>query len=144
MPYAPLSRQFLGASRTCSSAYHAAVFRPVIRLAVHNRLTVNTRASEGENVSSRWCPVSQQYKCGSSAPITAPPAAAAPAGTPDAASSANMVADGGKTSQWYAAVGLSAMAALICSVDRAAMSVAILPMSEQFHWSDSIKGAINR
>lgn len=45
---------------------------------------------------------------------------------------------------WYAAVGLSAMAALICSVDRAAISVAILPMSEQFGWSDSIKGAINR
>jgi hypothetical protein len=30
------------------------------------------------------------------------------------------------------------------SVDRAAISVAILPMSEEFHWSDSTKGAINR
>lgn len=45
---------------------------------------------------------------------------------------------------WYYAVGLSAIAALICSVDRAAISVAILPMSEQFGWSDSTKGAINR
>lgn len=45
---------------------------------------------------------------------------------------------------WYAAVGLSAIAALICSVDRAAISVAILPMSEEFGWSDSTKGAINR
>jgi hypothetical protein len=45
---------------------------------------------------------------------------------------------------WYYAVGLSAMAALICSVDRAAISVAILPMSEQYGWSDSTKGAINR
>jgi ACS family sodium-dependent inorganic phosphate cotransporter len=45
---------------------------------------------------------------------------------------------------WYYAVGLSAIAALICSVDRAAISVAILPMSEQYGWSDSTKGAINR
>jgi hypothetical protein len=46
--------------------------------------------------------------------------------------------------RWYTVVGLSALAALICSVDRAAISVAILPMSEQFHWSDSTKGAVNR
>lgn len=45
---------------------------------------------------------------------------------------------------WYYAVGLSAIAALICSVDRAAISVAILPMSEEYGWSDSTKGAINR
>lgn len=45
---------------------------------------------------------------------------------------------------WYYAVGLSAIAALICSVDRAAISVAILPMSDQYGWSDSTKGAINR
>ncbi len=45
---------------------------------------------------------------------------------------------------WYAAVGLSAIAALICSVDRAAISVAILPMSDQFGWDDTTKGAINR
>ena len=46
--------------------------------------------------------------------------------------------------RWYTVIGLSALAALICSVDRAAISVAILPMSEQYHWSDSTKGAINR
>jgi hypothetical protein len=45
---------------------------------------------------------------------------------------------------WYYAVGLSAIAALICSVDRAAISVAILPMSDEYGWSDSTKGAINR
>jgi hypothetical protein len=48
-----------------------------------------------------------------------------------------------KDTGWYYAVGLSAIAALICSVDRAAISVAILPMSEQYGWSDSTKGAIN-
>jgi hypothetical protein len=48
------------------------------------------------------------------------------------------------TTQWYTVVGLSALVALICSVDRAAISVTILPMSEQFGWSDSTKGAINR
>jgi len=31
----------------------------------------------------------------------------------------------------------------ICSIDRAAMSVAILPMSEQFQWDDSIKGVVS-
>lgn len=48
-----------------------------------------------------------------------------------------------KDTGWYYAVGLSAIAALICSVDRAAISVAILPMSEEYGWSDSTKGAIN-
>lgn len=46
--------------------------------------------------------------------------------------------------QWITVVGLSALVALICSVDRAAISVAILPMSQEFGWSDTTKGAINR
>ncbi|KAF8071161.1 PHT4 [Scenedesmus sp. PABB004] len=65
------------------------------------------------------------------APPAAPPAPAAPG------------AAAAPSTGWYAAVGLSAVAALICSVDRAAISVAILPMSEQYGWSDGTKGAIN-
>jgi len=38
---------------------------------------------------------------------------------------------------------LCALVALICAVDRAAMSVAILPMTEEFGWSDATKGAIS-
>lgn len=37
---------------------------------------------------------------------------------------------------------LCAAVALICAVDRAAMSVAILPMTEAFGWTDSEKGAV--
>jgi ACS family sodium-dependent inorganic phosphate cotransporter len=49
----------------------------------------------------------------------------------------------GSGAPWYTVVALSAMAALICSIDRAAISVAILPMSEEYGWSDSTKGAVN-
>lgn len=38
---------------------------------------------------------------------------------------------------------LSTAVAFICSIDRAAMSVAILPMSEQFAWDDAAKGAVS-
>ncbi|KAL4447530.1 hypothetical protein ABPG75_004749 [Micractinium tetrahymenae] len=38
---------------------------------------------------------------------------------------------------------LATAVSFICSIDRAAMSVAILPMSEQFQWDDSIKGAVS-
>lgn len=40
-------------------------------------------------------------------------------------------------------VGLCAAVSLICSIDRASISVAIVPMAEQFGWSDSAKGAIS-
>lgn len=64
---------------------------------------------------------------------------------PETSSSSSLPAVAQKADTgWYYAVGLSAIAALICSVDRAAISVAILPMSEQYGWSDSTKGAINR
>jgi len=43
---------------------------------------------------------------------------------------------------WIPAVGLSALAAFVCSVDRAALSVAILPMAEAFGWPDSTKGLV--
>ena len=33
--------------------------------------------------------------------------------------------------------------AFICSIDRAAMSVAVLPMSSQFGWDDGTKGAVS-
>lgn len=38
---------------------------------------------------------------------------------------------------------LSALVAVICSVDRAAISVTILPMSAEFLWDDSTKGLIS-
>lgn len=44
---------------------------------------------------------------------------------------------------WYGVLALAALAALICAIDRAAISVAILPMSEQYGWSDTVKGGIN-
>jgi hypothetical protein len=37
---------------------------------------------------------------------------------------------------------LATAVSFVCSIDRAAMSVAILPMSEQFSWDDSTKGVI--
>ena len=40
-------------------------------------------------------------------------------------------------------VGLCAAVSLICSIDRASISVAIVPMAEQYGWSDSAKGAIS-
>ncbi|CAG9467851.1 unnamed protein product [Pedinophyceae sp. YPF-701] len=46
-------------------------------------------------------------------------------------------------SQQIRLVGLCALVALICAVDRAAMSVAILPMTDEFGWSDADKGAIS-
>jgi len=44
---------------------------------------------------------------------------------------------------WRLVVGLSAAVSLICSIDRASISVAIVPMAEQYGWSDSAKGAIS-
>ena len=40
-------------------------------------------------------------------------------------------------------VALCAAVSLICSIDRASISVAIVPMGEEFGWSDSTKGAIS-
>lgn len=45
---------------------------------------------------------------------------------------------------WKLVVFLCCLVAMICYVDRAAMSVAIIPMSLQYGWSNSLKGAINR
>ncbi len=44
---------------------------------------------------------------------------------------------------WQMVVGLSALLAMICSVDRAAMSVALSPMGSEFGWSDTVKGTIS-
>ena len=40
-------------------------------------------------------------------------------------------------------VGLITAVSFVCSVDRAAMSVTILPMSDQFGWDSSVKGAVS-
>ncbi len=52
-------------------------------------------------------------------------------------------ADQEVAADWKTVVGLSALLAMICSVDRAAMSVALGPMGEQFMWSDTVKGTIS-
>lgn len=38
---------------------------------------------------------------------------------------------------------LATAVSFICSIDRAAMSVAILPMSDAFGWDDSVKGSVS-
>lgn len=38
---------------------------------------------------------------------------------------------------------LATAVSFICSIDRAAMSVAILPMGEQFGWDDAVKGSVS-
>lgn len=54
------------------------------------------------------------------------------------------VAPSGEAAEdWKAVVALSAAIAMICSVDRAAMSVALGPMGDIFSWSDTTKGAIS-
>lgn len=40
-------------------------------------------------------------------------------------------------------IGMITAVSFVCSVDRAAMSVTILPMSEQFGWDSSVKGAVS-
>lgn len=44
---------------------------------------------------------------------------------------------------WKSLVGFCGLAGLICSVDRAAISVAILPMSQEYGWDESTKGLIS-
>lgn len=46
-------------------------------------------------------------------------------------------------SEALALVLLTSAVTFICSIDRAAMSVAILPMSEAFKWDDGVKGAVS-
>lgn len=44
---------------------------------------------------------------------------------------------------WLTSVVLLAVVSQICSIDRMAMSVAILPMSDQYGWANTVKGAVN-
>ncbi|GAX78186.1 hypothetical protein CEUSTIGMA_g5628.t1 [Chlamydomonas eustigma] len=44
---------------------------------------------------------------------------------------------------WFRVVCLCCTVAIINSMDRMAMSIAILPMSSQYHWSDTVKGAVS-
>lgn len=40
-------------------------------------------------------------------------------------------------------VGMATAVSFVCSIDRAAMSVAIMPMSSEFHWDESVKGSVS-
>lgn len=71
--------------------------------------------------------VSTATDSGSGPPVLDPPAADA---------------DGDASSTWQTVVGLSTLVAMICAIDRAAISVAILPMAEEFDWTSSTKGAV--
>ena len=44
----------------------------------------------------------------------------------------------------WVVVGLCCMVAFICYIDRAAISVAMIPMGLEYGWSDHTKGAVNR
>ena len=46
--------------------------------------------------------------------------------------------------QWFRVVVLCLAVAVINSMDRMAMSIAVLPMSKQYHWSDTDKGTVSR
>jgi hypothetical protein len=48
------------------------------------------------------------------------------------------------SSHWLLVVGLCALVAIICAIDRTAMSVAVLPMGQQYGWSDTTRGAVSR
>lgn len=52
-------------------------------------------------------------------------------------------ADAPLTAEATQLVLLCTAVAFICSIDRAAMSVALLPMSSQYSWDDSTKGAVS-
>lgn len=54
-----------------------------------------------------------------------------------------MPADAAGVQGWRQLVALSGLVAVICSVDRASISVAILPMSAEYLWDDSTKGLIS-
>jgi ACS family sodium-dependent inorganic phosphate cotransporter len=49
------------------------------------------------------------------------------------------------TTRWqqrYTVVGLCALSLFVCYIDRVNISVAILPMQEQYGWSESVKGLV--
>jgi hypothetical protein len=44
---------------------------------------------------------------------------------------------------WVVVVVLCTLVSNICSIDRTAMSVAVLPMAQEYKWADTVKGAVN-
>ena len=44
---------------------------------------------------------------------------------------------------WTTLVSLCTISSVICTIDRAAMSVAIIPMASEFDWSEQVKGAVS-
>lgn len=49
-----------------------------------------------------------------------------------------------QTNQWLYVVALCGVVSIICSIDRTAMSVAIIPMQHRYGWNSEAKGAIAR
>eukprot|EP00191_Tetraselmis_sp_GSL018_P010574 CAMPEP_0177613374 /NCGR_PEP_ID=MMETSP0419_2-20121207/21916_1 /TAXON_ID=582737 /ORGANISM="Tetraselmis sp., Strain GSL018" /LENGTH=272 /DNA_ID=CAMNT_0019110017 /DNA_START=304 /DNA_END=1119 /DNA_ORIENTATION=+ len=44
---------------------------------------------------------------------------------------------------WVSLVSLCTLSSIICTIDRAAMSVAIIPMAGEFAWTEQVKGAVS-
>lgn len=49
-----------------------------------------------------------------------------------------------QTAPWLYVVVLCGIVSIICSIDRTAMSVAIIPMTQRYGWNSEAKGAIAR
>jgi len=48
-----------------------------------------------------------------------------------------------KSLEMYLLIGMATAVCFVCAIDRAAMSVTILPMSQYFHWDESVKGSVS-
>jgi MFS family permease len=88
--------------------------------------TTTTRGGGAPSTATLTTTARSKARADAGPPPTLPDAAAASSSEPN----------------WIPAVGLSALAAMICAIDRAALSVAILPMAEAYSWPDSTKGLV--
>lgn len=78
------------------------------------------------------------------------PVSGAPAGRQDASGKETTAAapevaeeEAGAGVAWPTLVSLCTLSSVICTIDRAAMSVAIIPMSQEFSWPAQVQGAVS-
>lgn len=127
---------------------HRRVGRPTAGWIVGSRTTrsssIATRAVGDPEGAGERAPAALASPPPSLSPVVAPPNNSTAAEEGSGTGGGEGGGDGGQGgAPWYGVVSLAAMAALICSIDRAAISVAILPMADEYAWSDSVKGAVN-
>ena len=129
------------AARDCR-ALSSGLHRPRGQRAWQSRLSKPTLHDSEQRTQSRTLRQRTHY-------VTQDQTALAPADSKAAAASTDAKTLGSPetepegTDGWIMLVVLSAVVTLICSVDRAAMSVSILPMSIEFNWDDSVKGSVS-